>query len=142
MSYRTPASALILAALSACSTSAPQTTAPELSRQAAAQSSRQQCIESLTSALEVAVYADYCVRDEQQRQPFFEFARRVATEEPIASCHLVITAREAASLRAQITAPYAANPTRHCAANRNNVRQFMRHGIISDPKVNRRPPEN
>lgn len=130
MSYRTPASALILAALSACSTSAPQTTAPELSRQAAAQSSRQQCIESLTSALEVAVYADYCVRDEQQRQPFFEFARRVATEEPIASCHLVITA------------PYATNPARHCAANRNNVRQFMRHGIISDPKVNRRPPEN
>ena len=142
MSYQILASALILAVLSACSTSAPQTTAPEPSRQAATQSSRQQCIESLTSALEVAVYADYCVRDEQQRQPFFEFARRVATEEPIASCHLVITAREAASLRAQITAPYAANPTRHCAANRNNVRQFMRHGIISAPKVNRRPPEN
>ena len=130
MSYRILASALILAVLSACSTSAPQTTAPEPSRQAAAQSSRQQCIESLTSALEVAVYADYCVRDEQQRQPFFEFARRVATQEPIASCHLMITA------------PYTANPTRHCAANRNNVRQFMRHGIISAPKVNRRPPEN
>ena len=80
--------------------------------------------------LEVAVYADYCVRGEQQRRPFFEFARRVPRQEPLASCRGLMTLQEAGALRAQITAPYAADPVRHCAAVQGNMRQLMRrYGI-------------
>ena len=80
--------------------------------------------------LEVTVYADYCVRGEQQRRPFFEFARRAPTQEPLASCRGLMTVQEAGALRARITAPYAADPARHCAAVESNMRQLMRrYGI-------------
>ena len=125
MPFRTLTFTLAALMLAACGT----TSAPQQATRAP-QPGKQQCLENLAPALEVAVYADYCVRGEQQRQPFFEFARRATTQEPLASCHGMLTVQEAGALRARITAPYAANPARHCAAVESNMRQLIRrYGI-------------
>lgn len=125
MPFRTLTLTLAALMLAACGT----TSTPQQATRAP-QPGKQQCLESLASMLEVTVYADYCVRGEQQRRPFFEFARRVPRQEPLASCRGLMTLQEAGALRAQITAPYAADPARHCAAVQGNMRQLMRrYGI-------------
>ncbi len=125
MPFKTLTFALAALMLAACGT----TSAPQQANRAP-QTGKQQCLESLAPVLEVAVYADYCVRGEQQRRPFFEFARRAPTQEPLASCRGMLTVQEAGALRARITAPYAADPARHCAAVQGNMHQLMRrYGI-------------
>ena len=125
MPFRTLTLTLAALMLAACGT----TSAPQQATRAP-QPGKQQCLESLASMLEVAVYADYCVRGEQQQRPFFEFARRAPTQEPLASCRGMLTAQEAGALRARITAPYAADPARRCAAVQGNMHQLMRrYGI-------------
>ena len=125
MPFRTLTLTLAALMLAACGT----TSAPQPATRAP-QSGKQQCLESLASMLEVTVYADYCVRGEQQRRPFFEFAHRAPTQEPLASCRGMLTVQEAGALRSRITAPYAADPARHCAAVQGNMHQLMRcYGI-------------
>ena len=125
MPFRTLTLTLATLMLAACGT----TSVPQQATRAP-QPGKQQCLESLATMLEVAVYADYCIRGEQQQRPFFEFARRAPTQEPLASCRGLMTVQEAGALRAQITAPYAADPARHCAAVESNMRQLMRrYGI-------------
>ena len=125
MPFKTLTLTLAALMLAACGT----TSAPQQATRAR-QTGKQQCLENLVPVLEVAAYADYCVRGEQQWRPFFEFARRAPTQEPLASCRGTLTDQEAGALRARITAPYAADPARHCAAVQGNMHQLMRrYGI-------------
>ncbi|MCG6503425.1 hypothetical protein [Kingella pumchi] len=56
--------------------------------------------------------------------------KAVKTAEPLASCRGMLTVQEAGALRAWITAPYAADPARRCAAVQGNMHQLMRrYGI-------------
>ena len=62
MPFKTLTFALAALMLAACGT----TSAPQQANRAP-QTGKQQCLENLATMLEVAVYADYCVRGEQQR---------------------------------------------------------------------------